>query len=309
MKKWLVVFLSGLFILIVASFVFIPNAIKVSSGTSISATGSGIHRMLLNNENLAKWWPGKKSNDDFYLNEHSYKIANNNITLLQVSINGQSRSVTTSLFLISVQTDSTQLEWVGSVPTSYNPFKRFFAYLEAKKINRDMNTILNKMKLFYSNPENIYGLEIRKSFVTDSFLISTSAISKGYPTNQFIYGLIGQLRTYAVSQSAKEIGYPMLNIATTDSLNFDVRVAIPTNKLLPSSGDIEQKRMLGRGNILVAEVKGGLEENSRALQQMQHYVEDYKRKAPAIHFYSLVTDRLKEPDSSKWLTRVYFPVM
>jgi len=309
MKKWLVALLSGVLILIVALYVFIPNVIKLSAGTSISATGSGIHRMLLNNENLARWWPGKKSNDGFYLNDYAYKIANNNITLLQVSINGQSRSVTTSLFLISLLTDSTQLEWVGSVPTSYNPFKRFFGYLDAKKINRDMNTILNKMKLFYSNANNIYGLEIRKAFVTDSFLISTSATSKGYPTNQFIYDLIDQLRTYALSQSAKESGYPMLNVGTTDSVNFDVRVAIPTNKLLPSSGNIEQKRMLGRGNILVAEVKGGIEETSRAMREIQHYAEDYKRKAPAIHFYSLVTDRLKEPDSSKWLTKIYFPVM
>ena len=309
MKKWLIVFFIGIIILIGALYAFIPNIIKVTSSTGIKATGTGIHRMLLNKENLAKWWPGQLNNNGFYLNDYSYKIDNNNITLLQVSINGQSTSVTTSLFLISLMTDSTQLEWVGSMATSYNPVKRFLAYLEAKKLNRDMNVILKRMKLFYSKPENIYGFEIRKSFVADSFLISTSGRSKGYPTNRYIYGLIDQLRKYALLQSAKESGYPMLNIETTDSINFDVRVAIPTDKLLPSSGAIQQKQMLGRGNILVAEVKGGIEMTSQAIREVQHYVQDYKRKAPAIHFYSLITDRLIEPDSSKWITKIYFPVM
>ena len=123
-----------------------------------------------------------------------------------------------------------------------------------------MNIILNKMKaILFKSRTTFTALEIRKSFVTDSFLISTSAVSKGYPTNQFIYGIIDQLRNTLFIQSAKESGYPMLNIGTTDSMKFDVRVAIPTNKLLPSYGNIQQKRMLGRGNILVADVKGGLE--------------------------------------------------
>jgi hypothetical protein len=42
---------------------------------------------------------------------------------------------------------------------------------------------------------------------------------------------------------------------------------------------------------------------------VQKYKDDYQRVSPAIPFYSLITDRLKEPDSSKWITKIYFPVM
>jgi len=309
MKKWLIGLFVLAFILGGALYVFIPKEIKLTSGIAVSATGSGIHRMLLDKTNLTKWWPGEINDGGFRLNNYSYEFDNNNMTLMRVSINGQSNSLISSLFLISVATDSTQLEWTGSVVTSSNPIRRFFDYLEAKKINRDMGTILNKMKLFYSKPENIYGLDIRKSLVTDSFLISTSGLSKGYPTNQFIYGLIDQLKNFVVRQSAKETGYPMLHIATTDSIDYEVRVAIPTDKLLESSGSIQQRQMLGRGNILVGEVTGGVEKTSHAFRQMQLFMEDYKHKPPAIPFYSLITDRLKEPDSSKWVTRIYFPVM
>lgn len=308
MKKWVIGILAAVIVLIGSSYVFIPNIMELRSSTGVKATGDGIHRMLLDKKNVAMWWPGETSNDGFYLDDHSYKIENSNITLLHIVINGQHTSVTTGLFLISIMIDSTQLEWTGSMVTSYNPVRRFLAYLEAKKVSQDMNRILKSIKTFYSKPENIYGIEIQKGYVSDSFLISTSGQVKGYPTNQYIYSLIDQLRKYAFRQSAKESGYPMLNIKTSDSINFDIKVAIPTDKLLPSSGDILQKQMLGRGNILVAEVKGGVSATLHAFQQLQHFVDDYQYKTPAIPFYSLITDRSMEPDSTKWITKIYFPV-
>ena len=50
-------------------------------------------------------------------------------------------------------------------------------------------------------------------------------------------------------------------------------------------------------------------EIQKAYDQIQHYISDHNRVAPAISFESLVTDRRQEPDSSKWVTRIYYPVM
>ena len=101
----------------------------------------------------------------------------------------------------------------------------------------------------------------------------------------------------------------MLNVDTNDSITFNVRVALPISKALPGAGDIAQKRMLADGNILVAQVKGGTATTTAAFEQIIKYSLDYQRVAPAIPFFSLITDRTKEPDSSKWVTKVYCPVM
>ena len=63
MKKWVIVLLTGLVLLLIAVYVFIPNTIIIRSSIVIKATRPGIHRMLLDNANIAKWWPGKISND------------------------------------------------------------------------------------------------------------------------------------------------------------------------------------------------------------------------------------------------------
>jgi effector-binding domain-containing protein len=309
MKKRMIVFLAGILLLLGSVYIFIPNVVKLTGNVGIKVTRAGINRMLLDKKNVAAWWPGKMSNDSFYLNDFAYRISNSNISILPVTITGQSKVISSSLLLIEITKDSTQLKWVSAMVTSYNPVKRFFAFIEAKKINSDMNTILKRMESFYTNPENIYGFNIQKELVTDSTLIQTSGRCKGYPTNQFIYGIVDKLSNYAIANTAKITGYPMLNIGTIDSIDFDVKVAMPIDKNLPNSGDILQKRMLGRGNILVVEVKGGIETTNKAYQQIKYYADDYQRVPPAIPFYSLITNRLKEPDSSKWITKIYFPVM
>ena len=313
MKKWLFGVLFFASLLLAALYIFIPNIITLKSNIGIKVTQQGLYRMLLDTNNVQKWWPGNESkNTDenkFSLNGYYYKIYANNISLAPVTITNPETNLKTSLYIISLETDSVQLAWVGSMVTSYNPVKRFFAWQKAKKINSDMNSILQKMQPFYSNPENIYGIKVEKALVTDAVLISTGANSKGYPDTKFIYTLIDKLRIHAAANKVKETGFPMLNVDTKDSITFNVRVALPISKALPSAGDIAQKRMLADGNILVTEVKGGVATTTAAFEQIIKYSLDYQRVAPAIPFFSLITDRTKEPDSSKWITKVYCPVM
>jgi hypothetical protein len=63
------------------------------------------------------------------------------------------------------------------------------------------------------------------------------------------------------------------------------------------------------GNILTGEVTGGQKQIEEADRQMQLYIMDYQRSIIAIPFQMLITDRTKEPDSTKWITRIYYPVV
>lgn len=309
MKKWILFIVIMLALATAGIYFFIPNIISLKASKTIAATRSGLHRILQDKENLAKWWPGKISNDSFYFNGLAYRFNNGNVTVMPVSVRGTEKNIISSLYLVELSTDSTQLNWVSSMASSYNPIKRLQSYRFAKSVEKDMDLLLGKMETFYKDPQHIYGFDIKKELVKDSLLIATNATSLGYPSNSFIYGLITKLNTYAALNHANQSGYPMLNIITTDSIEYDVKVALPLDKALPGSGDILQKRMLGRGNILVTEVKGGMSVCNKAFSEIKKYADDYKRVPPAIPFFSLITDRLTEPDSSKWITKIYFPVM
>ena len=172
-----------------------------------------------------------------------------------------------------------------------------------------LNRILNEIEYFFSKTENIYGSVIEEKLVEDSVLIFTDTISEGYPSTKFIYSLFGNLRKNILDNSVKETGHPMLNVSTTDSIHYHVKVALPVDKEMPATGNISYKKMMKMGNILVSEVKGGPYIINQAFKQMELYVTDHERMAPAIPYFSLVTDRMEEADSSKWVTRIYYPVM
>ena len=316
MKKWFIGLLIGAVLLISSVYLFIPNVISIKSEMIINTSRSGLFRILMDNEKWAKWWPSKEilpstdyNQQNLLYNGISYKVNSKNISQLKIDITDKAIYLSSVLYLISSKSDSVKLVWESQLPTSYNLIKRFFAYQKAQKIKRDFDSILKKMGTYFSKTENIYTAPIEQVLVSDTSLIATFGNSKNYPSTAFIYSLIDKLKIYALSNGAQETGFPMLNINTTDSVNFTVKVALPVNKRLPNTETIFYKWMMYGGKILVMEVKGGNGTTNKALLHMSDYISDFQRMAPAIPFFSLVTDRRNEPDSSKWTTKIYYPVM
>ena len=62
------------------------------------------------------------------------------------------------------------------------------------------------------------------------------------------------------------------------------------------------------GNILTGEVKGGVYVVTQAEQELKNFVTDFRRMSPAIPYQSLITNRMQETDTAKWITRLYYPI-
>jgi len=63
------------------------------------------------------------------------------------------------------------------------------------------------------------------------------------------------------------------------------------------------------GFILEGEVKNGPYTIDAAMEQLEVYRADHQYTSPAIPYQLLVTDRLKETDTSKWITKLYYPIL
>ncbi len=94
----------------------------------------------------------------------------------------------------------------------------------------------------------------------------------------------------------------------TGNNGYETMVAIPVDRVLDDSQDFALKKMVP-GNILVAEVKGGISTVKEGEAQLENFVQDYQFVSPAIPFQSLVTNRMLEKDTSKWITKLYYPIL
>jgi hypothetical protein len=308
MKRLLLIFL--LLILITAAFLYsrIPATQNYAYGIAFRCTENGAIRQLHDSSKWDLWWPGKKTN------HNTYRFANRTFNIREIILPGIATSIDNNgdsvkaFFQVSkLKPDSTIFQWGFTYAYSSNPIKRIQQYIRLKSLKTDLKNFIVAVKPYFEKEENIYGMKIEQQKVKDSSLISMKQTFDHYPATADIYQMVRSLKVYVDNKKGEQTNPPMLNVFPVSETSYEVMVAIPTKWDLPEEGSFKLKKMV-LGNILVGEVKGGLSTVMNAEKQMANYVFDYGKASPAIPFQSLVTDRSLESDSSKWITRLNYPI-
>jgi hypothetical protein len=137
-------------------------------------------------------------------------------------------------------------------------------------------------------------------------LVESTHMTGQYPSTGDIYSLVKKLQRFILLHHGLVTGSPMVNIMEKGG-KFELRVAIPTNQPVSENDSITNRTLPGN-KFLEAEVKGGDATVNEAMAQMNNYISDYHRTVMGIPFLSLETDRSAEPDSTKWMTRICYPI-
>jgi hypothetical protein len=312
MKKWIVGLVVAITLTILGIYVFIPSKIAISGASVARIPVSAAFRYISIQNNWEKWW--KDSNGKphiqgepftfngltFQLNQTGYNVAG--ITLKQDDL-----VIRSELVFLAAGNDSTWAIWKSNLAAGANPFTRITYYKKAEKISANLNEVLNNLKVFTSDPQKLYDLSIVRTSFTDTNMLSTRFITTHYPSTAEIYQKFGLLRKSIQKQRGTITGFPMLNVREEAKDSFETQVAIPTSHTLQNEGPIFYRKMVP-GNFLTATVTGGEYAIKNSLQQLNFYLKDHGKIQMARPFEQLVTDRTVEPDTSKWITRIYLPV-
>ncbi len=301
--KWWIIAAAG--VLAVWVYGWIPGTIKVSRSARIPNNIHGIYRNLNDTGRWQQWWTGTNAE----LNGNRYSLDAVTTNALLVGIRQPLFNAPSQIVLVADSTHQTQVQWSAAISASLNPLMRVRQYFAAQALAGDLQTLLHAMQGWYSDTTHLYDLAIRRERVDDSLLVFIQDSATVYPTVQKIYSMVDELRAYILRQGAQVTDSPMLNVYSTDSTWFLTRVALPTNKRLEGNARIRFKWMLGGGNILEADVTGDDHAAKRAMESVEKYMQDHNLQAPAIPFFSLLSNRLAEKDSTRWKTRIYYPVM
>lgn len=315
MKKWIIVPIALFPVALLATYILVPAKINLSQIVSINCTHGAANRYIVNDSTWAKWWPQnaplpftpQTNRNGFRYKDFTFQPSQRMFDAIEVRIVADDIIINSKIILIPQLKDSINIQWLLEYKTGNNPFTRLNRYRQAEKLSRHLNSILTQLKMFLEKPENVYGITVKKTIVKDTLLISTKKVFKAHPSTQDVYSLINKLKTYIQQQGARETGYPMLNIQQKNNGHFETMVAIPVNKVIKEQNDMVQKNLV-QGNILVTEVRGGQHNVNNAFSQMENYLTDHHYESPAIPFYSLLTNRLTETDTTKWITRISYPV-
>ncbi len=312
MKKWIIVAAILVLLFLTVSYLAIPEKVDVTKSVTAKANLAGVHRFLTSEPNWVKWWPGTVSHagSEPVFESGGYRFKKNRVLYqsFEMSITKGENTYNGLLNIFLLGSDSITIKWTTTINNGKNPITKILNR-NAEDVGRQIENILAAMQKYVSNEQNVYGINIRKEKVKVEYLITTKGQFESYPTTENVYDLINQLKKYVAQRNAKEEDFPMMHVSTPDRKHFDVQVAIPVDKNLPSTEKFVSKKMLKGGDILVAETTGEGSKADTAMKRMEQYVFDHRYTAIAIPFQSLVTNRLNETDSSKWVTKIYYPVI
>jgi hypothetical protein len=308
-KKKLLIALIVIGLLFAAVYFFVPRTYVINPVVSSTIKLSAAQRKILHTPEWQSWMPGKQIAENIYaFSNCEFSFQDFTADGIAATINMDGHIIKSNFYFSLQDTSTINLGWNSKLTLSNNPINRIGQYWAARNLQKNLTNWLDSSAIKLSNFVNIYGLQPTLQKVTDQYMISVKQSFASYPGVEEVYALIDEIKAYLAKNGGAPKGAPMLNVYQDKANLYHAMVAIPTTTALPTMGKFLQKEMV-LGNIVVAEVKGGMQEIIKGEKELHQYVLDYNKTSPAIPFQSLVTDRRAEKDSSKWITKLYYPVL
>ena len=291
--------------ILIALLMLIPSKRQHTETITIACPPDAVTRFIVFNHQWKKWWPGQQTNDSTFV------FQNASYTVKTILLNGfyavsadQKSSI--ELSFVPALNNQTQLTVINTQIISYNPFARLSDLFKQphKKAAKDF---IASCYSFFNESSNVYGFTIKREKVSLLNWMSAKQIFTQYPSTTEMYSVIEGLEKYIQSQKGAILGAPIVHIRTLDTNQFELMTALPVTQAVTPNNQYSIKQMVP-GFMLTGQVKGGIYTVTEAEKSMENYVRDYRKQSPAIPFQTLITDRRKEADTSKWVTQLNYPV-
>lgn len=314
MKKWLLFLLTLIVLFAAGTYIFIPSVISISSAEVAKTTDVGAERVIIDENKWLQWWNyGHKEmasglpQEGFRMGGYLCKQTGKFYKSTGISIANNEHTLDSRLVIVGLGIDSTGLQWTCQLPTGNDPLSRFLHYREAIQIKKNMDEVLANLRDFLSKTENVYGISVERTQLKDTLYVSAKTQTGTYPSLKDIYTLLGKINGYLARNNSPATGSPIYNITQMEQNRYQLMAAVPTDRMLKETDGFAMKNMI-KGSFIVTEAVGGEKEVSNAWQNLRQYFQDYRKTSMAMNFTMLVTDRMLQPDSSKWVTKLYMPV-
>lgn len=306
MKKGLYLVI-GMLLVLFALPLLIPRIQEKTISLPVACPPNAIGRFITSAEKWESWWPGKRISGDsiWQIEEKQFRITQRLLNGFQAMSEDQTVAIDLQ-FHPAVSNES-----IFTIRTTYalpfHPVYRLWALFIKSKAEAISEALQKSCHAFFSQPLKVYGIDIRKGKVKYFSWISTKEKFDHSPSAEELYRTIEALTSFVDDNKGKILDKPIMHVYQETNESFELMVAVPTDRDLPSKGRFQLKNMI-LGSLLQAEVEGGPASVGRAINELENYVKDHRLVSPAIPFETLITDRRKETDTTKWVSIVNYPI-
>lgn len=307
---------------------FLPSEYKVVRTIVINNSPEEISKKIVDFNEWNNWspWIGIDSTEDYKFNDTigiggkmswtGEMIGSGNMAITSVS----SDSIKYDLVFMSpwesfssgslsfVKTDEgTTVTWTNEGKLGW-PVMRLMDFFKGfdSMMGPDFEKGLAKLKTVVESSSN-YTYNIQEKEVSATTIaVIRNKVNMG-EIGDILGKSYGAIQEYISKQGANMAGYPMAITLAWDSLSWDFEAAIPIDKAIKGNDKIQVKPSYA-GKVIYLSYMGPYEKTYVAYTELESYKKEKGYTDNGGPWEVYVTDPTTEPDTSKWVTEIYFPV-
>jgi AraC family transcriptional regulator len=112
---------------------------------------------------------------------------------------------------------------------------------------------------------------------------------------------------HVMGQGAEPAGMPVAQYLHVDLDNMEVLAGVPVTEPLPESDRVKNGTLPG-GRVAVTRHVGPYDTLGETWRGLESWIAENGREGNGAPWESYVTDPGSEPDPSKWVTEIYWPI-
>jgi effector-binding domain-containing protein len=321
----------AILLLIVLFFVvslFLPSKLHVEDSILIHNKAAVLFKQVNNYKNWESWSPWRESDPAmqtvyqgpaFGVNSsYSWRSkvhGDGKLTIIEsipytrvsnelVFIGGPEKS--RSDFTFEETADGTKVTWSLDIPHLTYPVERYFGLVMPKTMKKFFKSGLENLKKV---SENMPGPpEISLTSFPETKIISILDSCNWQDYGQKMGAMFGELMTFLSKSKTTLPNGPAMTIYSKwdEAAHFTIfEAVIPVNEEVKGSGRVTYK-IIPETKALKGTHHGRYEDIGPLYMAMDEYVKEFGLTEGCCPMEAYITDPTMEPDTSKWLTDVYF---
>ncbi len=322
----------GLTILIIAALfilvsLFLPSTGSVKRSILINSTAPVIFNQINTLKNWENWSPWHKLDPDMKLTyegppsgkealyrwESSHpKVGNGTLQitesipfdLIVTSMDFMESGVATGSYKLEKYSDGIKVTWAIETDLGMNPFTKYLGLMMDAMVGAEFEKGLNSLKVL---SESLPPIIIDTETIPPQIIISIRQSCKPTEISQNRGAIYGELMAFIYANRIKQAG-PVLAIYHSYSPDeVDMEPAIPVDRIEKPTGKIKIGELRG-DDVVVGHHYGSYESHATSHKILDEWITTNNKKISGPCWEVYITDPSTEPDTNKWLTKIYYPV-
>lgn len=212
-------------------------------------------------------------------------------------------------FIVSQEEGGTKVSWSdeGDLGLLMRPMGAMMDAMIGPDFDKGLDAMKTHVEMEAENTSSAVNFPIEELTIESFYYIAIQDTCAVADVGPKMDAMLGKVMEYATSSGITPAGYPFAIYHSWGTVGTRFTTGVPVAKEQKGEGDIKGGVSYS-GNVLKVKFMGPYEGTEQVHESIGDYADKNGKEIVGAPWEVYVTDPSQEPDTSKWITEIYYPV-